>query len=66
MGPFGPDILPRFNLDRDGTIFIGSFCAYLYDVTLRKINFFKDNSRLVIPVHNLNSNSIEEVSLGDV
>ena len=32
-----------FDLDRNGTIYSASFCAYLYDTTLRKLNFFKVN-----------------------
>jgi hypothetical protein len=32
-----------FDLDRNGTIYIASFCAYLYDTTLRQLNFFKVN-----------------------
>lgn len=32
-----------FDLDRDGTIYIGSFCEYIYDPTLRKFNFHKVN-----------------------
>jgi hypothetical protein len=36
-----------FDIDRAGTIFIGSLCSYFQDPSLRQLNFFKVNSGVI-------------------